>query len=173
MATGSGELSVDLNTKEGASSRARDPSTYMDTTIESTNQDATISLAPAAGAGIGKLLADCLLADPTFVTDLVAAFRNGLKATRSFYVKDEGMHSEPDAKTQLQAAALVLAHMEGEPVKRIIHQHLGAGGQLDIMGALRESPALLAAAEREIEKAKWKGGKKAKKVEAEPGPSVQ
>lgn len=131
-------------------------------------------MAPAAGAGIGKLLADRLLSEPGFMDSLVAAFANGLKATRSFYVKDQGMRTEPDAKTQLQAAALVLAHMEGEPVKRIIHQHLGQGGQLDIMGALRESPALLAAAEREIEKAKWKasGRRPAKKVEAAPAEDV-
>jgi hypothetical protein len=137
----------------------------------------TLTLAPAAGAGIGKLLADRLLAEPGFMDLMVAAVVNGLKATRSFYVKDKGMHTEADAKTQLQAFALIMAHMEGEPVKRIIHQHLGAGGQLDVMAALRESPALLAAAEREIEKAKWKtsgrqAGKAPKKVEpAEPKPA--
>lgn len=50
----------------------------------------------------------------------------------------------------------LLAHMEGEPIKRIIHQHLGAGGeQPDFVKALRESPALLTAMKREIEKAEW------------------
>lgn len=133
----------------------------------------TMSLAPAAGAGIGKLLADRLLADPTFIDAMVDAVMNGLRATRSFWVKGDGgkgeLQTEPDSKTQLQAFSLVLAHMEGEPIKRVIHQHLGGGAQLDVLGALRESPALQEAMERELAKAKWKGGKKPKKVEAPAG----
>lgn len=116
----------------------------------------TMTLAPAAGGGIGKILADALLADPEFIGLMLGAIRNGLKATRSFYVKDQGMQTEPDAKTQIQAFALILAHMEGEPVKRIIHQHLGAGGQVDVLAALRESPALADAARSLLEKADWK-----------------
>ncbi len=128
----------------------------MDMTIEPTNQDATMTLAPAAGAGIGKKVADALLAQDGFVDLMVNAMTNGLKATRSFYVKDEGMQTEPDFKVQLQAAALIMAHMEGEPVKRIIHQHLGAGGKLDVGAALTDSPELAQAVERELQKARWK-----------------
>jgi hypothetical protein len=142
----------------------------MDTLIESANQDATMTLAPAAGAGIGKKVADALLAQDGFVDLMVNAMTNGLKATRSFYVKDEGMQTEPDFKVQLQAAALIMAHMEGEPVKRIIHQHLGAGGKLDVGAALTDSPELAQAVERELQKARWKHSghqahKKPKKVE--------
>ena len=132
--------------------------------------DQNLTLAPAAGGGIGKKIADALLADPDFVGLMVDAMRNGLKATRSFWVKDEGLHTEPDFKVQLQAAALIMAHMEGEPVKRIIHQHLGAAGP-DIGAALRESPELQAALQRELEKAQWRhSGRQAHKrpKKAEP-----
>lgn len=118
-----------------------------------------ITLAPSAGTGIGKLLADALLADPDFVPAMIAAVTNGLKATRSFWTgKGESAElvTEPDSKTQLQAFALILAHMEGEPVKRIIHQHLGGNGTVDPLAALQESPALLEAARKLLEKAEWK-----------------
>lgn len=148
--------------------------------IESTNPDTSLSLAPAAGAGIGKKVADALLAQADFVECMVGALSNGLKATRSFYVKDAGMQTEPDFKVQLQAAALILAHMEGEPVKRIIHQHLGTGGKLDVQEAIRESPELAAAVQGVLEKAKWRtSGNQAHKrpkkadpiVEGEAGPA--
>ncbi len=118
------------------------------------------SLAPAAGAGIGKILADRLLADPSFIDLMCAAITNGLKATRSFWTgkgETAQLVTEADSKTQLQAFALILAHMEGEPIKRIVHQHLGADGSgVDPLGALRDSPALMAAVERTLEKAKWR-----------------
>lgn len=131
-----------------------------------------ITLAPMAGAGIGKLLAERLLAEPGFVDSMVAAVVNGLKATRSFYVKDEGMHTEPDAKTQLQAFALVLAHMEGEPVKRIIHQHLGGAGGIDPLAALQESPELREAAARLLQKAEFRT-RHSKKAEPADAPAVE
>lgn len=126
------------------------------------------ALAPAAGAGIGKILADALLADPDFVPLMIAAAKGGLKATRSFWVgrgQDGHLERENDHKTQVQTFALLLAHMEGEPIKRIIHQHLGAGGAIDPLAALQESPALLEQAERLIEKAKWRKSGRAKKAE--------
>jgi hypothetical protein len=135
--------------------------------------DTNVTLAPAAGAGIGKLLADSLLTDPEFVPLMRKTAIDALGAmSPRRWDKDTGKWiADPDMRTRAQMFFGLLAHMEGEPVKRIIHQHLGAGGQLDIMGALRESPALLAAAEREIEKAKWRtSGKQANKVpkKAEP-----
>lgn len=118
-------------------------------------ENETTQLAPAAGAGIGKILAERLLATPGFIDAMVDAVTNGLRATRSFWTK-EGLHTEPDSKTQLQAFALTMAHMEGEPIKRIIHQHLGGSGQVDPLKALQESPELLEAVARTLEKAKWK-----------------
>lgn len=127
--------------------------------------DDTLTLAPAAGAGIGKKIADALLAEPDFVGLMVGAMRNGLKATRSFYVKDQGHVTEPDFKVQLQAVALIMAHMEGEPVKRVIHQHLGAGGKVDVKAALQESPELAEAVAHELEKANWRKSGRAKKAQ--------
>lgn len=131
-----------------------------------------IELAPAAGSGIGKLLFDGLLARPDFIPSLIEAACGGLKACNYFYAKGTGQVEEtPDYKTRLQAVVMILANAEGEPIKRVIHQHMGSGGSLDIVGALRESPAVFAALEREMEKARWKGGKKAKVVAAEAEPS--
>lgn len=126
----------------------------------------TMTLAPAAGAGIGKILAERLLADPTFVDAMVDAVMNGLRATRTYFVKGQTEPiSEPDSKTQLHAFALVLAHMEGEPIKRIIHQHLGGTGAVDPLAALQDSPALREAAGRLLEKANWRtSGKQAHKA---------
>ncbi len=131
--------------------------------------DETMTLAPAAGAGIGKVLADRLLAEPGFVDSMVDAVMNGLRATRSFW-KGKGetaeLVTEADSKCQLQAFALVLAHMEGEPIKRIIHQHLGGTGAVDPLAALQESPELRDAAKRMLEKAEWRqSGRKAKKAQ--------
>ncbi len=127
-----------------------------------TGQPLLPSLAPAAGAGIGKLLAEKLLADPEFVPLMLAAAKNGLKASRSFWAKTGAngggeIISEPDARTQVQTFALLLAHMEGEPIKRVIHQYLGGGGDaIDPLAALQASPELLAAAQTMIEKARWR-----------------
>lgn len=137
------------------------------------------TLAPAAGAGIGKMLAERLLREPWFFDAMVEAVRNGLTATRSVWTK-EGLHTEADCKTQIQAFALVMAHMEGEPIKRVIHQHLGASDKIDPVAALRDSPQLREATRRALEKADWhepeaKGQRKraaierAKVVEAESG----
>ena len=146
-----------------------------------TQDGETLTLAPAAGAGLGKILFDRLLADPEIPELLVDAVRCGLKAMtqRRWDPQAKEWVADADAKTRVQTVVMLLAQAEGEPVKRIIHQHLGAGGQLDVLGALRESPALLAAAEREIEKAKWRASgrngkaKKAEPVPAETVPGVQ
>ncbi len=58
-----------------------------------------------------------------------------------------------------------MAHMEGEPVKRIIHQHLGADGKLDLRGALQDSPELAAAVAAELEKATWRKSGRTKKAQ--------
>ncbi len=135
-----------------------------------------LTLAPSAGTGIGKIFADKLLSDPEFVTLLTDAAKDGLRADRSFWCgkgADGHLETEPDMRTRIQTLALVLAHMEGEPIKRIIHQHLGGAGAVDPLAALQESPALMAAAEAIIEKAKFRTtpGKRsqanAKRVKAE------
>lgn len=126
----------------------------------------TLTLAPAAGAGIGKILADALLANPEFVPAMLASAMNGLKATRGYW-SGKGENAEyivePDFKTQLQAFALLLAHMEGEPIKRVIHQHIGDGKAVDPLAALQGSQALRDAAKKLIAKAEWhESGRSAK-----------
>lgn len=134
--------------------------------------DSTLTLAPAAGAGVGKLLADTLLARPDFVQSLADAVMDGLTATRSYYDGAAKRHvTEPDARVRIQSVALVLSHMEGEPIKRIVHQHIGPEGGIDVLGALRDSPALQSAMERALEKARFRerpnrGRKAEKTVEA-------
>lgn len=128
-----------------------------------------ISLAPAAGSGIGKLLADKLLAHPDFVDLMVATIINGLKATRSYWTgKGESAEliTEADSKTQLQAFALVLAHMEGEPIKRVIHQHINSGA-IDPLATLKDSPATRDALRRLLDKAVFhESGRNTKTAEA-------
>lgn len=125
----------------------------------------TLTLAPASGSGIGKQLADALLARPDFLPAMVEAAVGGLTAERSFWCgkgADGYLEKEPDMRTRIQTLALLLAHMEGEPIKRIIHQHLGGNGKVDPLAALQESPALREAAGRLLEKANWRTSGKQK-----------
>jgi hypothetical protein len=110
-----------------------------------------LSLAPAAGTGIGRLVAEALLADPEFIPALKGALMGGLRATQLVRMKGvSDFAREPDFKTRVQAAVATLAHMEGDPIKRVIHQHLGVEGKTDLIAALQESPALLEATKRVI-----------------------
>lgn len=137
-----------------------------------------IQLAPAAGSGIGKLLAEALLARPGFVELLAEVAESGLRATtpRRWDKETESWISDPDFRVQTQTLFGLIAQMEGEPIKRIIHQHLGGTGSVDPLAALQESPALREAAARMLEKAEWrtsgnkahKKPKPAKIVDAEP-----
>lgn len=125
----------------------------------------SIQLAPAAGAGIGKLVADELLKDPEFIPLMKAAFLGALRAEIHFYDREsKSWESRPDERIRLQAVMGCLAHMEGEPVKRIIHQHLGGQGEVNPLAALEASPALRDAARRMLEKSEFKT-RKQRKVE--------
>ena len=113
------------------------------------NQEPSM-LAPAAGSGVGKLIADHLLTDPEFFPLMIAAAKGGLKATRSFYDRERReVVEEPDYRVQIQTLFGLLAHMEGEPIKRVIHEiRKGVGGAPDEM--LAESAAAIEAAKRMI-----------------------
>lgn len=129
---------------------------------------AQIELAPAAGAGVGKMLAESLLQRPDFLPAMEAAAMAGLRATVRRWDKDtDDWIVDPDCKTQATWFFGLVAHMEGEPIKRIIHQHIGPGRGIDPADALRESPELAAAVARELEKAQWrKGGGERSKARA-------
>lgn len=132
-----------------------------------TQGESVTTLAPAAGSGIGKLVFDALLAEPDFIPLMVGAAMGGLRATTSFYnPATREVIEKADFKTRLQAWLALTAHAEGEPVKRIIHQHLGANGTIDPLAALQESPELREAAARLLEKANFKT-RHAKKVRPE------
>lgn len=135
---------------------------------------AEIELAPAAGSGIGKLLAAALLAKPDLVSGMVAVIDRGFNAQKRFWnQQDKCWECDADGPTQIKTLALVLAHMEGEPIKRIIHQHLGGTGAIDPLAALQESPALRDAARRLLEKADWRtSGHQAHKRPEKSAPAV-
>ena len=115
-----------------------------------------LSLAPAAGSGIVKLLADALLARPNFIGELVEVIESGFHAAKRFWDPEtKTWIQEPDVRTRIATLTLVLAHMEGEPIRKIIHQHIGAGGGIDPLVSLRESPATRDAMRRMLEQAEW------------------
>jgi hypothetical protein len=114
-------------------------------------------LAPAAGAGIGKMLAEDLLARPGFIREMADVIAGAIRANTRHWDRDaKEFIVEPDHKIRLQAFFGIVAHMEGEPIKRIIHQHLGGSGTVDPLAALQESPALRDAAKKLLEKAEWR-----------------
>ncbi len=119
----------------------------------------TLTLAPAAGSGIGKLLADALLADPDFVQELADVAKRGLRAEmapRWDPIGKQWAEAQPDYKTQIQTLALILSHMEGEPIKRIIHQHVGEGKTVDPVKAMQASPELRESVRRQLNRAEFK-----------------
>ena len=141
--------------------------------MENTEQ---IALAPAAGAGIGKQLFDRLLAMPDFLDLLTEAARCGLTAmTPRRWDKESGTwQSDPDARIRTQTLFGLIAQAEGEPVKRILHSHFNAAGGVDVLAALRESPALAEAAQLAIDKAKWRtSGNQASKRPKKAAPVVE
>ncbi len=118
-----------------------------------------IELAPAAGGGIGKAVAQRLLARPDFLQLMEDAAVCGLTANLAPRWDAQGKcwgPEMPDAKTRVTTWLGILAHMEGDPIKRIIHQHTGDGGKLDLRGALKESPELREAVRAELEKGDWR-----------------
>lgn len=120
-----------------------------------THDNPQVSLAPMAGQGLGKLLFDKLLADPNFVQMLIDGIIAGLTAMmpRRWDKESGGWVSDPDGKTRARTAFDLLAQAEGEPIKRVIHQHLGSVSQADPIATLMQSPALVDAIRRTIDKA--------------------
>ncbi len=116
----------------------------------------TAQLAPASGIGIGKLVADALLGDGDFVEVMRQTARDCLNATTERYDREEKkVLTVPDYRTRAQMFFGLLAQMEGEPIKRIVHQHIG-GNIVDPIAALNDSPALRAAVERALEKSRFR-----------------
>ncbi len=121
-------------------------------------------LAPGAGQGIGRQVAENLLAREGFVRRLADALDNGLVATRRMWDKaSDDWIVEPDTRSQLQAAFGIFAHFEGDPIKRVIHE-LHKTGAADPLEAMKRDPQLLEAAKELIAKAEWHKSGRAKKA---------
>lgn len=138
-------------------------------------------LAPAAGSGIGKSLADDLLTDPQFLPLMAKTARECLNATSQRWDKDAKCWQDvPDWRTRAQMFFGLLAHMEGEPVKRILHHHTGDAGTTEegLKDALKGSAALRDAARRMLDNAEHHTKKparherRAEAVEIEAAPAV-
>lgn len=110
-----------------------------------------LTLAPAAGAGIGKLIAENLLARPGFIEAMSDVIEGAIHATARHWDREKREFViEPDWKTRLAAFFGAMAHMEGEPIKRILHQHMGPAG-IDPLAAL-ENPAVREAMQAQLDK---------------------
>jgi hypothetical protein len=113
-----------------------------------------------AGSGIGKQLAEKLLGRDDFLRLLEEAVVAALQANSQPRWDPNAKAwapAVPDAKTRLAAVLGLMAQLEGEPVRRIVHQHLGAGGPLDVREVLRDSPELRDVLSRELANAKGPG----------------
>ena len=114
------------------------------------------AVAKLNGHGIASQVIDALMADETFIPAMRDAIRGGLDAVGRMYDKESKSIVEwPDYKARLEAAKLAFAYGEGLPLQRIMQQTL-VETRGDLHDALRESPQLLAAVEREVSKAKFR-----------------
>lgn len=131
---------------------------YMTARMSHANgSDLQAALAPAAGKGIGKMLFSMLLSDPEFVAEMKTAVMKGLRAQHTFRDRKTGeIITADDPRTMVATVAMILAQAEGEPIKRVIHQHIGAPGAVDVEGELQDSPALRAAVQRLLDKASFR-----------------
>lgn len=112
-----------------------------------------LTLAPGAGTGIGKEVAAALLKREAIAEDMAAALVRALTAKRRTWCSTSKMHiEEDDTRSQLQAVFGILAHLEGDPVRRTIHEHVD-GRKIDHMQAVQSSPAMRRAAQHVIDKA--------------------
>jgi len=120
-----------------------------------------LSLAPAAGQGLGKIVFDRLLAEPGFIDEMVAAARDGLRAmSPRRWDKEQnngrgGWINDPDYRTRIQTLFGIFAQAEGDPIKRVIHELHRTG--TDPVDTLHESPATMDALQRVLDKARYRG----------------
>ena len=146
------------------------PMTHLNSIAKS-----SATLAPAAGAGLGKAMFDCLLADANFPAALATAAREGLGAMtpRRWDKETESWVSDPDYRVRAQVLFALLAQAEGEPVKRVqiqTHKITAPGG--DIEQELATSPAARIAMRRILDGAEARARHPLRKVKQEPPPST-
>ena len=121
--------------------------------------DALSLLAPGAGSGMGAELAARILSRPDWLDLCEAAIVHGLTAQMRFFDKAAndgkgGFVIMQDAKTQVATVTAIWSHIEGDPVKRIVHE---VHGDPDVAAAadeqLASSPGLRAAMRRRLDAA--------------------
>jgi hypothetical protein len=117
--------------------------------------DAIEVLAPGAGGGIGRKIAERLLSRPDWLDLMETALVNALSAQMRYYDNATKKHVVmQDAKTQLNAVLGIWSHLEGDPIKRVIHQHFDrAGVDGNLSNLLAESPQLREELAKELAKA--------------------
>lgn len=107
--------------------------------------------------GLGKQVIASLMAEPDFVGSMRDAILGALGASNERWDKaTKGFIDVPDYRARLDAWKIIMAYAEGLPLMRILKQELATGTQRSLSEDLRESPALLAAVEKELEKAKFR-----------------
>ncbi|MFZ4695067.1 MAG: hypothetical protein ACOYMV_08075 [Verrucomicrobiia bacterium] len=86
------------------------------------------------------------------VRDALAVLIRGLRAEETYVTKRGEAVSKPDFHERRQAAALILAYVVGEPVKRAVNANVDAGHMdlADLEAKAKESPALQDAMRRVI-----------------------
>lgn len=105
---------------------------------------------------LGKKLVEALTADADFVPLMRETILGALTASTQHFTKGGGWTPHPDFRVRLDAWKAVMAYAEGLPLVRILKQEIASGNQRSLHEDLRESPALLAAVEKELEKAKFR-----------------
>ena len=122
--------------------------------------DATqISLAPAAGAGIGRQMFAELLARPNFAAELAQAAVDGLNAMTPprWDPAAQDWTSSPDYRVRTTTLFALLAQAEGAPIKRSVQQVItGPVSTDDIERQLEANPAARAAMLKLIQDADYK-----------------
>lgn len=131
----------------------------------------TLETAPAKSKDMAVRLAERWEQDTDLVTLMDGVIRAGLVSTTERWdITTKKFVERPDTKSQLEAVKLILAYSAGLPLARSVTIAIESGGYGAMKEALRESPELLAAVERELDKAKFHGRHLKK---AEPAAAIE
>jgi hypothetical protein len=116
----------------------------------------SIALTPSAPGGLWTRIVENLTANGDIAAEVAASLRTALGAKVVHFDRiTKAWEETPDSRAQLDAIKLILAYCEGMPLAREFRQQVNET-RGDLHDALRESPQLLAAVEREVSKAKFR-----------------
>jgi NAD(P)-dependent dehydrogenase (short-subunit alcohol dehydrogenase family) len=127
--------------------------------MDTTQQNDLSALAPAAGSGIGAQIAAGFLARGDWLALCIDALVAALQANCKVYDKANNcLVTYPDGRTRLEAVHKIWSHLEGEPVKRIIHEVRRGRDAESLQDELTRSPALREAAREMLDAAEKSAG---------------